>query len=159
MRRSEREVNGFDDMVSIIAKCEILRLAFADGGVPYIVPVNFGYSAQAGKLAFYFHSAPGGRKIDLIRRCPVAGFEMDCSFRLVKGGMACKWSAEYESVSGEGHIAILEQPSEKKQAMDIIMKRYGFEGTPEYDPVVLSETALLRMQVDRVTGKRCVRQH
>ena len=42
MRRSDREVTEFTDMVSIIKKCDVCRLALNDVDYPYILPLNFG---------------------------------------------------------------------------------------------------------------------
>ena len=42
MRRSDREVTDFCEMVSIMEKCDVCRIALHDTEYPYILPVNFG---------------------------------------------------------------------------------------------------------------------
>ena len=80
MRRKEREITEQAKINEIIQNCDCLRLALADEGAPYIVPVSFGYVEE--EKAFYFHGAKEGRKIDLIRKNGAAGFECDCNFHL-----------------------------------------------------------------------------
>ncbi len=41
MRRKDREVTDFAEIVRIIDQCAIVRIGLADGDFPYIVPVNF----------------------------------------------------------------------------------------------------------------------
>ena len=41
MRRSDREVTDFNEIVEIINKCDCIRLGFSSEPVPYILPLNF----------------------------------------------------------------------------------------------------------------------
>ena len=68
MRRKDREITDFDEMMKIIAKCDTCRLALFDDEFPYIVPLNFGTNVEEGQLYLYFHSAKEGTKLDLIRK-------------------------------------------------------------------------------------------
>lgn len=43
MRRKDREITDFDEMIKIIEKCDTCRLALNDEEYPYIVPLNFGH--------------------------------------------------------------------------------------------------------------------
>ena len=64
MHRNEREITDKKDIDDIIRRCRVCHLAMCDEGQPYVVPLNFGY--DGGFL--YFHAAPEGRKIDIIKR-------------------------------------------------------------------------------------------
>jgi nitroimidazol reductase NimA-like FMN-containing flavoprotein (pyridoxamine 5'-phosphate oxidase superfamily) len=154
MRRKDRQVSSFSDIVEIIEKCDVIRLGMSDNGIPYIVPLDFGYEARDGMLTFYFHSAREGRKIDILKSNPYVCFEMDCSHSITRHEQACEWSAEHESVIGYGSVSFLEKDFERKSAMDAIMKKYGFEGTPEYSPHVFGRTALYKLTVESMNGKR-----
>ena len=48
-----------------------------DGGVPYIVPLNYGYEYADGELTFYFHSAKEGRKLEILKKNPTVCLELD----------------------------------------------------------------------------------
>ena len=82
MRRTDREVNNFDEIIKIVEKCDICRLALIDNDVPYIVPLNFGFTTENRKLTLYFHGADKGKKHELIKKNNHASFEMDCSHKL-----------------------------------------------------------------------------
>ena len=47
MRRKEREITDQQIIQEIIQKSSICRIALNDGNVPYIVPLNYGYSDNA----------------------------------------------------------------------------------------------------------------
>ena len=69
MRRSDREVTEFNDIVSIIKKCDVCRLALIDENYPYIIPLNFGMNiTEDNVLELYFHGATEGKKLDLISK-------------------------------------------------------------------------------------------
>ena len=42
MRRSDREITDLKEIVEIMRKCDVCRLALNDDGYPYIIPLNFG---------------------------------------------------------------------------------------------------------------------
>ena len=48
MRRKDREITDFDEMMKIVAKCDTCRLAIFDETFPYIVPLNFGTNVENG---------------------------------------------------------------------------------------------------------------
>lgn len=104
MRRQEREVVDKERIDAIIRKNKVLRLGLNDQGETYIVPLNFGFESKDSKRYFYFHSAPAGRKVDLLRQNPKVSFEMDCNFEVMPGATACAYSAQYQSVMGQGVV-------------------------------------------------------
>ena len=76
MRRKEREVKERAAIEEILRACKVCRLAMnGEDGVPYIVPLNFGYTWSGEQPVFYLHSAQSGRKLDL------AGQRRACLFR------------------------------------------------------------------------------
>ncbi len=50
MRRSDREVKAFKDIVAIMEKCDVCRVALNDNGYPYILPLNFGMDIKKDKI-------------------------------------------------------------------------------------------------------------
>ena len=51
MRRSDREVTGFENLVAIMKKCDVCRIELNDDGYPYIVPLNFGLKTDGQTVA------------------------------------------------------------------------------------------------------------
>ncbi len=153
MRRKDREITDLEDILSIIRKCDVCRLALFDEEYPYIVPLNFGFSYEEGRLKLYFHGAREGKKLTLIARNPKAAFEMDCSHQLVTGEKACDYSMDYESVCGNGTIAVLE-PDRAEYALRLLMKQYTDLPLLEFDPRHLKAVAVWELSVEQITGKR-----
>ena len=152
MRRRDREITEFDEIVKVIEKCEVCRLALNDGEYPYILPLSFGMELIDGKITFYFHGAPEGKKYELIQRNNKASFEMDCSTRLVTILEDGNCTMEYESVIGQGTVEIVPD-DQKERALDILMKHYHKEDFP-YTKAVIPRTKVFKMTVERCTGKR-----
>ena len=46
MRRKDREITDFNEMLEIMKKCDVCRIALNDEEFPYIVPLNFGLDIQ-----------------------------------------------------------------------------------------------------------------
>ena len=68
MRKAQREVKEFDAVVSILDRCQTVRLGLHDDKFPYVVPLSFGWEQIDGKLFLYFHCAKEGKKVDLIAK-------------------------------------------------------------------------------------------
>ena len=81
MRRKDREVKSFDEIIDILSRCKVLHLALISEGKPYSVPLNFGYvleeDAGAKKLTVYFHCAPEGKKLTAIKENPEVCFSAE----------------------------------------------------------------------------------
>ena len=152
MRRSDREIKDFDEIVKVIRKCEICRLAFNDGEYPYILPLNFGMALENGRIVFYFHGALEGKKYELIARNNKAAFEMDCNAKLETILEDGNCTMQYESIVGQGTVEILPD-AEKERALDILMKHYHKEDFP-YNKAAVARTRVFKMTVEHCTGKR-----
>lgn len=153
MRRSDREVKGIDNILKILEKCEVLRLGLCADNIPYVVPMNFAYEMNDDNIFIYLHCAKEGKKLDLIDINNNVCFEADCSCEIIKGVTPCSWTSKYESVIGSGEISRLSSEAEKINAMDLLMKRYGFEGKPTYPKHVLAAVEALRIKVTSISGK------
>jgi nitroimidazol reductase NimA-like FMN-containing flavoprotein (pyridoxamine 5'-phosphate oxidase superfamily) len=155
MRRADREITGTEDKLGIIGRCKVCRLGMAEGGEPYIVPLNFGYEYAEGALSLYFHSAREGRKIDMLRRNGRACFEVDGEHRLIEGDAACEYGFSYESVTGAGSVEFIEDREEKIRALNLLMRHQtGEDRDFAYQEAQLDRVAVYRLRVESFTGKR-----
>ena len=108
MRRNDREITDSREILSIVNECKVIRLAMLDEqGLPYIIPLNFGYRFADGVFTFYCHSAREGRKLELLRRDPRVSFEMDCRGELQSADHACGYGYYYASVIGSGTAELI----------------------------------------------------
>jgi nitroimidazol reductase NimA-like FMN-containing flavoprotein (pyridoxamine 5'-phosphate oxidase superfamily) len=157
MRRSDREVKGAAEIIKIIEKCDVCRLALSDGNVPYIVPMNFGYEYINEKLTLYFHGAKEGKKLKIIQSNPLACFEMDCSHKLIEAEEAAKYTMEYESVVGNGRINFCTGKTEIIKGLTRLMKTYAKDREFVFPDSVIESVAVFRLEVSEFTGKRLKR--
>lgn len=151
MRRADREVKELKEIVAIMEKCDVCRIALNDDGYPYILPLNFGMYVKDEKIELYFHGALEGTKYDLIKKDNRASFEMDCGHHLVTNVERGNCTMEYESVIGQGHIELLSD-DEKYDALCILMKQYHKEGFP-FNQEVMTRTQVFKLVVEKMTGK------
>lgn len=153
MRRKDREVSG-QEIIDIIHKQDVCRLAMVDQGVPYIVPLNFGYQTEGTKLELYFHCANEGRKLDILRKNPTVCFELDGGHRFLKGNSPCQYSFAFESVIGTGEVEFIEDREEKAAALGIIIERFGPDPDFVYPEAMISGVTVFKVIVKEVKGKR-----
>lgn len=154
MRRNDEEIRSFDDMLEVVAAGEVCRLGLRDGDEVYIVPLNYGYETQDGRLVLYFHGAKEGRKIDLIRANGRAGFEIDRRHHLETSDIACGFGYRFESVIGHGRIRLVEEREEKIHALTCMMKHYSPEKSyPMPDPMI-ELVGVLRLDVETWSCKK-----
>lgn len=150
MRREGREIRDQADVLAVMKEALVCRLGFSDDGMPYVVPMNFGL----GENCIYLHCAREGRKLDIIRKNDKVCFEMDLLREIKQGQTACGWGTHYESVIGFGRAVLVENPYEKRAALDRIMEHYGARPPFTYADDILAKTEVIRIDIESVTGKR-----
>jgi uncharacterized protein len=150
MRRKQNEITDKGVIEEILSKSEVCRIAMIDGDVPYIVPLNYGYS----DMALYFHSAPLGKKIDLLKLNNKVCFEIEYSTEIVRGDIACDWGLKYRSVIGYGTIGFISDFEQKKAGLDIIMAQYGKKGENVYKDKNVESVLILKLNIEEITGKQ-----
>ena len=150
MRRANREIGDKSEIWALMEEALVCRIGLCDDGIPYVVPMNFGL----GENCLFLHCANEGRKLDILRQNDRVCFEMDLLREIKQGPEACGWSARYESVVGFGKAIFVDDPAEKRFALDRIMSHYGANGPCAYPDDILAKTTVIRIEIERLTGKR-----
>lgn len=122
MTRREQQVTDINEIIEILDKSKVVHVGMIDGDEPYVVPMNYGYVLEDGKLTIYLHGARRGRKIDVIKANPKVFYEMCCDITPFEGEVACKYGITYASIMGRGLATLVEDVEEKKKALSILMK-------------------------------------
>ena len=118
-----------------------------DDGYPYTVPLNYVYDSNA----IYFHCALEGHKLENIQ------FNSKVSFTVVEKHevLPAKFSTNYRSVILFGHANLVEG-HEKRAALEKLIEKYSpdylAEG-PAYIDRFYSKTGVVKIEIDRMTGK------
>ena len=156
MRRKDREVTDPVKIADIISRCTCCRIGFCDDGEVYIVPLNFGYEIKDNSYTFYFHGAKEGRKIDLIRKNPEVGFEMDTDLTVYVSGefeAACDYTARFQSVIGNGVLSIVSEPEEKKLGLSLLMEHSTGKREWSFHEKMLEAVAVFKLEVTKLSCK------
>lgn len=147
MRRKEREVTDYNKMIEMLKSCDCCRIGLVDDKGAYIVPMNFGYEDNNGKLTLYFHGATEGKKIDLINNQPEISFETDTKHELVTSDTACGHSYLYQSIMGKGQVKIVADRDTKIKGLNQIMHHYTGKSDYEFNENMLERTAVIKLAV------------
>jgi len=152
MTKRELQVTDLNEIREILDTAKVLHLGLAVDNEPYVVPLNYGYTMEDGKLTLYLHGANQGKKLDMIRANPNVFFELDCGRMPFEGKVPCQYGMVYSSVMGRGTARIVEDVEEKMQAMTILMKtQTGKEFS--FNERLVSIVAVIRIDVSEYTAK------
>ena len=152
MTKRERQVTDRDQIVHILDTGKVLHLGLAVNNEPYVVPMNYGYTLEEGKLILYLHSAVRGKKLDMVQANPKVFFSIDCDRMPFEGRVPCQYGLVYSSIMGRGKAVLVEDVEEKKQAMSILMKTQTGKDFSFEDRLV-SIVAVIRIDVEEYTAK------
>lgn len=151
MRREEKEIKLKPEIENIIFKADVCRIALSYDNNPYIVPVSFGYKDNS----IFIHSAPEGKKIEILNNNNNVCLEFDTDTEIIKGEIACKWSMRYRSVIAFGKAYFIEENIEKRKALDIIMKHYANGSNEiEFSEEALNKTSVIKVILTSIFGKQ-----
>jgi len=150
MRKNNQEIKDKKIIEEILAKSDICRIAMMDNDKPYILPFNYGYRDNC----IYIHSAPEGKKIDLLGANNKVCFEIEQIAEIVKHDKPCKWATKYRSVVGYGVVEIITDHKQKKQGLDIIMSHYGESEKINYEDKHVKSMVIIKLTITKLTGKQ-----
>ena len=152
LTKRESRVTDPTEIIRILDTAKVLHLGLAVDNEPYVVPMNYGYTMEDGKLTLYLHSAVKGKKLDMLRANSKVFFEMDCDRMPFEGRVPCQYGMVYSSIMGRGTAAIVEDAEEKMQAMSILMKtQTGKDFT--FNERLVSIVTVIRIDVTEYTAK------
>jgi hypothetical protein len=151
MRSGKKEIVDREELHRILDEAMVMRLGMIDGERPYVVPLNFVREGEE----LWFHAAKAGHKLDCLRAAPIVCVEVDNFIRLRTGPRACDdWSSDYESVIGFGTAEIVETAAEKLRGLRALMRKYSGRDNWEFPDASVRGTAVVRIRLESLTGKR-----
>jgi nitroimidazol reductase NimA-like FMN-containing flavoprotein (pyridoxamine 5'-phosphate oxidase superfamily) len=171
------EIKSLSNMINFLDEERVGRVASIDEqGYPQIIPMNFVYvkkdfidtqSDNKNIGAVYMHSHPIGEKIQNIKRNSKVGFEVDSYVCFLPSYYfhptdASQADTLYISVVIKGNAAIVQDPDEKANALNALMKKYQKEGGYESlssNMGSVREVTVLKVVPDQIRGKYKIGQH
>lgn len=152
LTKRELLVTDPDQIRHILDTGKVLYLGLSVHDEPYVVPMNYGYTLEEGKLVLYLHSAVRGRKLDMIRENSTVSFAIDCDRMPFEGRVPCQYGLVYSSILGRGTATIVDDVEEKKQAMTFLMKTQTGKDFSFEDRLV-TIVSVIRIDVAEFTAK------
>ncbi|HQK99350.1 MAG TPA: pyridoxamine 5'-phosphate oxidase family protein [Smithellaceae bacterium] len=150
MRRADKQIENPDEVLALLRKATVCRLAMVHHGRPYLVPVNFAFKEKV----LYFHSARAGAKVEALRENPQVCFEVDFEDGIVKGKTACSWGTVYRSVVGFGQAFFISDRAGKIEALNILMEKFSGDVVQSYSEEALDKVLVIGINVESITGKK-----
>ena len=152
LTKRELQVTDPEQILHILDTAKVLHLGLSVGDEPYVVPMNYGYVMEEGKLTLYLHSAVKGRKLDMMKANPKVFFSIDCDRMPFEGRVPCQYGLVYSSIMGRGTATTVEDVEEKKQAMTLLMKtQTGKDFT--FEDRLVTIVSVIRIDVSEFTAK------
>ena len=152
MTKRERQITDQQEILRILDTAKVLHLGLCVGNEPYVVPMNYGYAMEDGKLVLYLHSAVRGKKLDMMQANPRVFFALECDQMPFEGEKPCQYGLVYSSVMGRGTASIVDDVEEKMKAMTILMKTQTGKDF-EFNERLVSIVAVVRIDVEEYTAK------
>jgi nitroimidazol reductase NimA-like FMN-containing flavoprotein (pyridoxamine 5'-phosphate oxidase superfamily) len=154
MRRKDREIKDISGIEEILLKCKTCHVAMVDNGLPYIVPLSYGYKIIKGRmLELYFHSALEGRKIDILKSNNNVCFEIAQEGGPVHSQTPCDSGYQFSSIIGFGDVIFIEQTGEKSEALSVMFKHQAGRDV-SFNEKQIRDVCVFKIVSTDFTGKK-----
>lgn len=157
MRRKDREVTDINEIAKILDTCKTANVAMVDEGIPYVVPLSYGYEFVDNELVLYFHSAKEGRKLDILKKNPRICFSIFSEGGPLHSESPCNSIYFYSSVIGNGIVKFLEQAEEKTYALGKMFAHQSGR-TVTFTEEQAGTVCVFKVVSKEYTGKRKIKQ-
>lgn len=146
------EITDKAEIEEILKSILICHVAVVDDNLPYVFPMNFGYDNNS----IYIHSAPKGRKIDILKKNKNVSisFEKDGVLNIRDKDVACSYSMKFKSVIIFGKVTFIEDFDEKVKALNFIMKQYTKRDDFTYNAPAVNGVAVMKIEIDKLTARK-----
>lgn len=154
MRRKDREITDNAVIEQILKEGSVMHIALNNGTYPYILPVNYGYKFNDGKIQLFFHSSKEGCKHSVIKNDCHATFEIECETELIPPASEepCTASYAYASIIGQGIIEAVPE-REKEEYLAALTSHYGIKSV-NFSSAHLARTIMYRIIAENYTAKK-----
>ncbi len=152
VREANRAVYDRDAIYNILDEAFVCHVGFSTGGQPFVIPTMF---ARVGD-AIYFHGSVASRMLRSLGDGLTVCITVTLTDGLVLARSVFNHSMNYRSVVALGHATLIQEPSEKLQALrafteKLIPGRWNDARRPNEQE--LRATSILRLPLTEVSAK------
>ena len=136
---------------TVIKACKTCSVGMAtEDGIPYVLPMNFGY--EDGVI--YLHSAQEGRSIRTLEKNPNVCVTFCTEPELIRQhpDVACSYRMKGASVICEGRVTFEDDFAEKEKALNIIMRQY-IDKTFKYSVPAVNNVKIWKVAMENVSAR------
>ncbi|MBB4035863.1 hypothetical protein GGR21_001758 [Dysgonomonas hofstadii] len=152
VRRQNRILEDQNRIAELLKDSEygFLSVGIEENGYAYGLPLSYAYDEENNSL--YFHCAPEGQKLDLMKENNKVSF---CVVGVTKP-IANQFTTLYESVIVYGKADLNISDEEKRKALRLLVKKYsaGYEDLGEtYMAKSWARTYTFKIEIEHITAK------
>jgi len=148
MRRLDRTVNT-EEALSYLREATVGYLALAENNTAYTIPLHF----VCDKQSIYFHCAPEGRKITLLRQNPHCSFVVSFLDGIKGGASACEYGSYYRSAIVDGIARFVVDSDEKFMALTALTEKHAQVPFSPVTAAGMAKTTVVAIDIVRISGK------
>lgn len=148
VRRQDRLLSD-EKIIEILKDGEYGFLSISLKGQPYGVPISYAWD---GENSIYFHSAPDGYKINILKTNTLASFCVVRKTRVIPE----KFTTEYESIILKGKMDVVYDLKQCVRGFELLVEKYSSSHKQEgmkYAHNSLQRTSILRFDIQEASGK------
>lgn len=153
MRKKEKEITEPSVLEAILQRAPFLHLGMCADGIPYVLPMNFGY--QENRI--YLHTGREGKKIDILQKNPNVCFQIDMDTTLREPDepkKVCGFGMLYTSLVGFGTARITHDFAEVEEGLRIVTAHYAHDEDFSFPEEVVRKTAVVVIEIKSMTGRQ-----
>ena len=150
VRRKDREITDSDALKKVLKFTKYVTVALCMGNEPYLVSLSHGYDEKRNCL--YFHCADEGKKLVYMKANSRVWGQAVLDY-----GVTDECDYAYKSVHFKGNMSLIDDLSEKKHAMEVLVRQLSEtpdEKLAKIRPEKLAKTTMGRIDIDYVSGKQ-----
>lgn len=140
------------EMLKTLGSCDVCYIGMVDqDNMPYVLPFNFGLHGET----LYFHSAPEGKKINILLSRPDVCIAFSTGHELYHQHeqVACSYGMKFKSVIISGKVEFIEDYDRKVEALNVIMMHYtGKEFN--YNAPAVNNVKVYKVVIDKISGRK-----
>ena len=150
VRRKDREITDSTILKTVLKSTKYVTIALCMGEEPYLVSLSHGYDEKQNCL--YFHCAPDGKKLVFW-----AANNSVWGQAVLDYGVTEECDYAYTSVHFKGKVSLIEDLSEKRHAIEVLVRQLSENPEAKLSKIKLeklAKTTMGRIDISHMTGKK-----